>query len=174
MKSRNLPFSVSPAPLAGVAALCSAVPARAAVAVAAPVSEPAPVPASRPTAAIPPDLAALEQQMSKLDATSERFSIILDLGSVNFGGVPLEFVFGASGESAYRRGPATPSRLARAGKQGATTRQHHLYLRTLIAKYDGQRPWVRGQRINSLHSFGAGANPLVSTAPSGGGASSPA
>lgn len=109
---------------------------------------------ARASVAVPPDLAALEQQMAALQANSERFSFQAELSFGNglLGqGIPLVLLVAGDGEASDTPPQAAFSSglLGLAAEQvrviGETT---YRYRRT-AASVDGGRPWVRSRNTST-------------------------
>jgi hypothetical protein len=106
----------------------------------------------------PPELAALEQQMVQLQASSERFSFQLELGLGElFGqGIPLDLIFAGKGEASDS--PAEASAVGGLfGEDQFQLRQvggaEYTY-KPQAAEVDGGRPWVRGTRTSKTGADG--------------------
>lgn len=103
------------------------------------------------TVAVPPDLAALEQQMAALQANSERFSFQEE---VSFGnrllgqGIPLVLLIAGDGEA----GDSPPQATVVGGPLGLGNEQLRVIGETsyrydqAAGGIDGGRPWVRSRR----------------------------
>lgn len=115
--------------------------------------------AAHAAAAVPPDLAALEQQMTQLQASSERFSFQeeLSLGSGLLGqGIPLTLLIAGEGE-----GSDSPPQASAVGGLFGTREQQvkvigestYQYKRQ-AAEVDGGRPWVRSHRAPAQQAQG--------------------
>jgi hypothetical protein len=106
---------------------------------------------ARASVAVPPDLAALEQQMAALQANSERFSFQeeLSFGNGLLGqGIPLVLLIAGDGEAS----DSPPQTAITAGLPGLGAEQTRVIGETVYrhqqsaASIDGGRPWVRGRR----------------------------
>jgi hypothetical protein len=108
---------------------------------------------ARASVAVPPDLAALEQQTAVLQANSERFSFQAEVsfGSGLLGqGIPLVLLVAGDGEA----GDSPPQAAFSSGPVGLVTEQVRVvgettyrYRRT-AARVDGGRPWVRSRNTS--------------------------
>jgi hypothetical protein len=103
------------------------------------------------SAAVPPDLAALEQQLATLQVNSERFSLQEELtfGDGLLGqGIPLVLIVAGEGEASA----SPPQATITAGLAGINAEQIRMIGETVYrhdrsaAGLDGGRPWVRARR----------------------------
>jgi hypothetical protein len=103
------------------------------------------------SAAVPPDLAALEQQLGVLQVNSERFSLQEELTFGNGllgGGIPLVLIIAGEGEASV----SPPQATITAGLAGIDAEQTRVIGETVYrhdrsaARLDGGRPWVRARR----------------------------
>jgi hypothetical protein len=115
---------------------------------------------ARAAVAVPPDLAALEQQMAALQANSERFSFQeeLSFGNGLLGqGIPLVLLVAGDGEAS----DSPPQAAISVGLLGLGAEQRTLVIgktvyrhRQGVARIDGGRPWVRA-RLTATEANGA-------------------
>lgn len=105
--------------------------------------------AARAAVALPPDLAALEQQMAQLHVNTQSISFQeeLSLGELDGSGIPLAVIVAGKGEFS----DSPPEGKASVGLFGLSSTQTRVIGDTLYtykrqaAQIDGGRPWVRKQ-----------------------------
>jgi hypothetical protein len=100
---------------------------------------------------LPPDLAALEQQMAGLQANSERFLFQLEISTGELPGEGLPFVLLLTGGGESSDSPSPQASIA-AGLLGVSPQQTRV-IGNIVYRYqpqaaevDGGRPWVSGTR----------------------------
>jgi len=105
--------------------------------------------ATAPAATLPPDLAALEQQMAQLQANSERFSFQeeVSLGELFGSGIPLVLMVAGKGEASDSPPQATAvgGLFGEAEVQTRTIGETTYTYQRQAAELDGGRPWVISQ-----------------------------
>src|SRR4029077_3739758 len=110
---------------------------------------------ARAATPLPPDLAALEQQMSQLHVNTERISFQEELSFGEFGsGIPFALIVTGMGE--FSDSPPQGSMVA--GILGLSNVQTRVIGNTVYTyrpqagELDGGRPWVRSQKSGNVSS----------------------